>query len=72
MNSNDLIDLENDRTVCFVFERARAPRHVLLGKGQPISGNCKFLPEHFKGTKAMARGHEGNLLRYLCEKSGVK
>ena len=25
-------------------------------------GNCKFLLEHFKGTKAMTRGHGGNRL----------
>ena len=24
-------------------------------------GNCKFLLQHFKGTKAMTRGHGGNL-----------
>ena len=25
-----------NRTVCFVFEGERAPRHLLLGKGQPV------------------------------------
>ena len=24
------------RAVCFAFERARAPRHFLLGKGRPM------------------------------------
>ena len=24
------------KPVCFVFERARAPRHFLLGKGHPM------------------------------------
>ena len=34
-------------------------------------GNCKFLLEHFKGTKAMTRGHRGNRLRCLREVSGL-
>ena len=39
------------------FERAKAQRHFILGK------QCKFLLEHFKGTKAMtSRGHGGNRL----------
>ena len=27
---------DSHRAVCFVFERASAPRHVLLGKGHPM------------------------------------
>ena len=40
------------RAVCFVFERARAPRHFLLGEGHPLMKlqNC---------TGAF-QGHEGN------------
>ena len=33
--------------------------------------NCKFLLEHFKGTKAMTRGHGDNRLGCLCEVSGL-
>ena len=33
--------------------------------------NCKFVLEHFKGTKAMTRGHGGNRLRCLREVSGL-
>ena len=49
--------------VCYVFERARAPRHFLLVLKGTLWGNCKFLLDHFKGTKAMTRGHGGNRLR---------
>ena len=41
-----------------------------LAKGT-LWGNCKFLLEHFKGTKAMARGNGGNRLRCLREVSGL-
>ena len=44
-----------------------------LAKGT-LGGNCKFLLEHFKGTKAMARGNGGNggnCLRCLREVSGL-
>ena len=54
--------------VCFFFERARAPQHFLLGKGHPMRKFCNFLlAEHFKGTKAMTRGHGGNHLCCLSE-----
>ena len=42
--------------VCFVFTKARAARHFLLGKGM-LWENCQLLLDHFKGTKAiMTRG----------------
>ena len=34
-------------------------------------GNCKFLLEHFKGTKSMSMGHGANHLRCLHEVSGL-
>ena len=34
-------------------------------------GNRKYLLEHFKGTKAMTRGHGGNRLCCLCVVSGL-
>ena len=37
-----------------------------------LRGNRKFLLEHFKGTKAMTRGHGGNHLRCLHEESGLR
>ena len=56
---------------CFVFERARAPRRLSLVKGT-LWGNCKFLLEHCKGTKAMVRGHGGKkCLCCLHEVSGL-
>ena len=43
-----------------------------LGKGHSVlSGNCKCLLEHFKGIKAMSRGHEGNRPQCLRELSGL-
>ena len=53
-----------------LFERARAPRHFLLGKGMEVE-NCTFLLELFKGTKALTRGHGGNRLCCLHEVSGL-
>ena len=48
-------------------ERARAQSHFLLGEVREvhpmrilyISSRFFFLLEHFKGTKAMIRGHQG-------------
>ena len=56
------------RPVSFIFERARAPMHFLLGT---LWGNLKFLLKHFKGTKAITRGPGGNHLPCLCEVSGL-
>ena len=53
-----------------VFEWAKAPRHFLLVKGN-LWGNCKFLLEHFEGTKIMTSGHGGNRLHCLHEVSGL-
>ena len=47
-------------TVCFVYERARAPRHFLLGNQGTQWGNCEFLLEPFKSTKAIARDMEAS------------
>ena len=47
------------------------PRHFLLGKGTYMR-NCKFLQEHFKGTKAMTRRHEGNCPQCLHEISALQ
>ena len=58
------------RPVYFTFERARAPGHFLLVKGT-LWGNCKFLLEHFKRTKALTRGHGGNNLCCLHLVSGL-
>ena len=41
-----------------VTERARAPRHFILGKGHPIRKFKISIAEHFKGTKAMAKSME--------------
>ena len=43
---------------------------VSLVKGT-LWGNCKFLLEYFKGTKAMTKGHGGNRLCCLREVSGL-
>ena len=40
------------RAVCFVFERARAPRHFLFGKGHPMR-------KLYISTRAF-EGHQGN------------
>ena len=42
---------EVPRPVCFVFERARAPRHFLLGSRAPYG---EFEHFYFKGTEAIA------------------
>ena len=55
------------RHLCFVFERARAPRYFLFAKRHPMIQIVK----DFKGTKAMTRGHGGNCLCCLSEVSGL-
>ena len=45
--------------VCFVSKRARAPKTVILGKGNPMRKLVNF---HLKGTEAIAREHGGNRL----------
>ena len=49
------------RPVCFVFERARAPGHVLLGEEHPKWGNCSFLIRAFEGHQ----GNESGLIHYM-------
>ena len=46
------------RTACFHFEKVQGHQGIFSSvKGTLLSGNCKFLLEHFKGTKAMTRRH---------------
>ena len=33
---------------------------IILSRRYPNSINCEFLLEHFKGIKAMTKGHGGN------------
>ena len=49
------------RPVCFVFERARTPRHFLLGKGHRL-GYCKILLLAFQGHQGNDQGHGGKRL----------
>ena len=42
----------NHKTVCFVFDRASAPRHLLLGKGHPMRKLCI--------STGAFQGHQGN------------
>ena len=58
------------RAVCFGFERARHQGIFFLVKGT-LWWNCKFVLEHFQGTKALTRGHRGNRLCCLREVSGL-
>ena len=49
------------RLVYFVFEKGKGTKAFSPWcKGHPMS--CKFLLEHFKGIKAMTRGHGGDRL----------
>ena len=57
-----------NRPVCFIFERAGAPMHFLLGKGHPMK---KLPTRRFKGTKEMTKGQGGNRLHCLHEVSGL-
>ena len=41
----------------FVLKGQGHQDHVLIGKGHPMRKLCTLLLGHFKGTKAMARGH---------------
>ena len=49
------------KPVCFVFERARTPRHFLLGKGHRL-GYCKILLLAFQGHQGNDQGHGGKRL----------
>ena len=51
------------RPVCFIFERARAPRHFLLGKGYPM--------RKLQNSTGAFKGHQDNRLRCLREVSGL-
>ena len=64
------IDEDRFKPICFVFEGARA----LSPCRAPVIllGNCMFLLENFKGTKAITRGQGGNRLCCLREVSGLQ
>ena len=49
------------------FSKGQGHQGIFSSVKGTLSGNCKFLLEHFKGTKAMPRGHKGNRLCYLGE-----
>ena len=53
---------------CFVFERARAPRHFLLGKRHPMR-KLLISTGAFQEHQGMIRGRGGNRLRCLHEVS---
>ena len=57
----------------FVFERGKGTKAFSPWWRAPYRwGNCKFLLEHFKGTKTLTRGHGGNRLCCLREESGLR
>ena len=55
--------LDYFRPVCFEFERARAPRHFLFGKGHPM--------RKFKISTGAFQGHQGNGIRPATASSGT-
>ena len=58
------------KPVCFVFERARTPRHFLLGKGHPIR-KLKTSAGAFQGCQGNGQGAWRQSPQCLCEVSGL-
>ena len=56
------------RPVCFNFQRARAPKHFLLGKGHPMN-NLFISTGALHWHQGNDKGHGGNCLRCLHEVS---
>ena len=53
------------RAVCFVFERARAPRHFLLGKGHPMM-KLQICTGAFQGHQGNDQGTSVKYMYHAC------
>ena len=53
---------------CMFFLKGQGHQGTFSLVKVTLWGNCRLLLEHFKGTKAMARGHGGNHLMYQARK----